>query len=185
LFVLSPKSTYPEDLPTVNWQLIVEVPTAAASLDTTRISLQRSTWEYEYYASANWTDRAPTLVQTLIIESFENSGRIIAVGRESLGLRADYVLKTELREFQALYLDPAPGAPPEIFVRVVAKLVRMPERTIVGSEPFEARITAKKDALDAIVDAFDEALGKVLKRLVIWTLLGGEEIELLMPRRGR
>ena len=37
-------------------------------------------------------------LQTLIIESFENSGRIVAVGRESVGLRADFTLKTELRE---------------------------------------------------------------------------------------
>lgn len=185
LFVLSPKNTFDPDLPTVGWQLIVEVPTAAASLDTTRISLTRTSRETEYYARANWTDRAPILVQTLVVESFENSGRIIAVGRESLGLRADYVLKSELREFQALYLDPTPGAPPEIVVRVIAKLVRMPERQIVGSESFEARVVASEDSLEAVVDAFDVALGKVLKDIVQTTLILGEEIERLMPRRRR
>lgn len=185
LFVLSPKNTFPAGLPTVDWQLIVEIPSAAASLNTTRISLQRSSREYEYYAGSNWTDPAPTLVQTLIVESFENSRRIVAVGRESLGLRADYILKSELREFQAYYLDPAPGAPPEIFVRIVAKLVRMPERSIVGSNSFDARIVATADSLEGVVDAFDGALGKVLKQLVAWTLSGGEEIERQMPRRRR
>lgn len=185
LFVLSPKSTFPEDLPDVDWQLTVEVPTAAANLDTTRISLQRASYEYEYYASANWTDRAPTLVQTMIIESFENSGRIIAVGRQSLGLRADYVLKSELREFQAIYVDSAPGAAPEVHVRLVCRLVKMPDRAIVGAGSFDRKIVAAADTLESVVAAFDEALGKVLKDLVTWALVTGEEIELLGSPRSR
>ena len=181
LFELSPKSTYPEGLPTVDWQLIIEPPTSPAGLDTTRISLKRSAREQEYYARARWTDISTTLVQTLIVESFENSGKIIAVGRESLGLRADFVLKTELREFQALYL----GATPEAHVKIGAKLVKMPERAIVGSESFEARIPATQDNIEAVVDAFDEALGKVLRRLIPWTLVTGDEINRQKPRRRR
>mgnify|MGYP003345153382 CR=1 FL=1 len=49
-------------------------------------------------------------MQTLIIESLENSGKIVAVGRESVGLRADYILQSDLREFQA-ELDSRGGAP--------------------------------------------------------------------------
>ncbi|MEK9661149.1 MAG: ABC-type transport auxiliary lipoprotein family protein [Alphaproteobacteria bacterium] len=185
LFVLSPKSTFPEDLPTVDWQLTVEVPTAAANLDTTRISLQRASYEYQYYASANWTDRAPTLVQTLIIESFENSDRIVAVGRESLGLRADFVLKSELREFQEIYVGQPAGGAPEVHVRLVGRLVQMPQRAIVGAGSFERKIVAASDTLESIVAAFDEALGKVLKDLVVWALVTGEEVELLETRRNR
>jgi cholesterol transport system auxiliary component len=181
LFVLTPKSTFPDDLPTVDWQLIIEIPQAAAGLDTTRISLQRSAKEHEYYARASWTDRAPTLVQTLMVESFENSGKIIAVGRESLGLRADYVIKSELREFQAMYLDE--GLPPEAFIRMGVKLVEMPERSIVGSRTIEARVRAEADTLESIVDAFDDALGKVLKNIVSWTLVTADAIEQQRRRR--
>ena len=181
--MLSPKSTFPDTLPTVGWQLIIEVPTAAAGLDTTRISLQRTSIEHEYYARASWTDRTPTLVQTLMVESFENSGKIIAVGRESLGLRADYIIKSELREFQAVYLDPDPSTPPEAFVRLGTKLVKMPERAIVASRTIEARIRARADTLEAIVEAFDEALGKVLKDLVTWTLTTADGIEKRAPAR--
>ena len=56
---------------------------------------------FDYYALANWTDRAPLMVQGLVVESFENSGRIVAVGREAVGLKPDFVLKIEIREFQA------------------------------------------------------------------------------------
>ena len=63
--------------------------------------------QIEYYARAQWSDRAPQMVQTLMIESFENSQRIIAVGRDVVGLRADFILKSELREFQAEYFNGA------------------------------------------------------------------------------
>ena len=171
LFRLSPKSTFDTDLPTVDWQLVIEEPISPTGLSTTRIPLQRRAVELEYYARANWTDRAPAMVHTLAVESFENSNRIIAVGRESLGLRSDFILKLDLREFQTEYSG---DGPPDAHVRLNAKLVQMPQRTIIGSQRFTRRITAKADTLEDIVEAFDDALGKVLKELVTWTLRSGQ-----------
>jgi cholesterol transport system auxiliary component len=111
------------------------------------------------------------MVQTLIVESFENSRRIVAVGRDVVSLRADFVLSTELREFQAEYFDePSPRA----HVGIIARLVQLPRRAIIGTESFDSSIPAQADTVDAIVAAFDEALGKVLRRLVLWTLKTGE-----------
>ena len=171
LFRLSPKNTFPDGLETVGWQLVIEPPLAPAGLDTTRIALHRAAIELEYYARANWTDLAPAMIQTLVVESFENSGKIVAVGRESLGLRADFVLKLELREFQSEY---ATDGIPNAHVRLNAKLVKMPQRTIIGSDSFEAKVGASADRIEDIIAAFDEALGKALKNLVVWTLQTGQ-----------
>ena len=171
LYRLTPKSTFGTDLPVVHWQLVVETPLADAGIDATRIALQRSPTLLEYYARSTWSDRAPVMVQTLIVESFENSRRIVAVGRDVVSLRADFVLNTELREFQAEYFgDPSPRA----HVNITARLVQLPRRAIIGSKAFESIVPASADTLDAIVAAFDEALGKVLRHLVEWTLLTGE-----------
>ncbi len=171
LYRLTPKSTFAADLPTVEWQLLLEPPLTNASIDTTRIGLQRSSTSVQYYARASWSDRAPQMIQTLMIESFENSERIVAVGRDSVALRADYILKTDLREFQAEYM----GAPnPRVRITVIARLVKMPRRAIIGAEKFETVIEARADTMEAIIAAFDEALGKVLKRLVEWTLITGQ-----------
>lgn len=172
LYRLTPKSTFREDLPTAEWQLVLEPPVAAAGLNTTRIALQRSPTQIEFYARSGWADRAPLMVQTLMIESFENSRKIVSVGRESVGLRADFILKSELRELQAVYYN---GGLPEAWVGLNAKLVQMPRRAIVASQSFEARVTAEADSLSAIVSAFDEASGKVLRRLVAWTLIEGDK----------
>ena len=168
LYTVTPKTSYPETLESVDWQLVVEMPNAATSLDTPRIALQRTPFTLEYYAGSAWTDNAPLMVQTLLIESFESTRSITAVGREGIGLRPDYVLKTDLREFEAIYEEGSPN--PVIWVRINAKVVQMPERRIVSSATFERREASAGTKLPDIVAAFDEALGHVLKRIVLFVL---------------
>jgi cholesterol transport system auxiliary component len=172
LYWLTPKSTFGEDLLPVSFQLTVDQPYAPAALNNQRIALMRSPIQVQYYARANWTDRVPDMVQGLIVESFENSGMISSVGRQSSGLRSTFVLLPEVREFQAEYFDGA--TIPTAHVRVNVKLIKMPDRAIIANESFEASVLAQSDAMDDIVKAFDEALGKCLRNLVRWTLTVGE-----------
>jgi cholesterol transport system auxiliary component len=169
LYTLSPKSTFSQDLPTLSWQLVVELPVSAKSLNTSRIALRHDPLSLEYYKSARWTERAPIMVQTLLVESFENTNRIVAVARKTTDLRADYVLKSDLREFQVEYDG---RGVPVAHVRLNAKLVKMPQRTIIASRTAESEIPAEGADLGNVVAAFDEALGKVLKEIVEWSLKG-------------
>ena len=168
LYTLSPKSTFSAGLPEVRSQLVVEKPIAAGGLETSRIALKSNPLELEYFADVRFTEIAPELVQTLLIESYENTERIVAVGRQAIGLRSGYNLKTELREFQAEYFDGA--SIPNIRVRINAKLVKQTQRTIIASRTFESRIRAADSSFPSVIAAFDEALGKVTKGVVEWTL---------------
>lgn len=172
LFVLSPKSTYDTSLPKVSWQLSVDVPIAEAGINTSRIVVRRSPIRIDYFEGVNWSDIAPRMVQTLMIESFENSQRIVGVGRQNVALRSDYSLISELREFQA---ETVPDGPPRVRVRLNAKLIRLPQRVIVAGTNRESIVIAKGEGIDNIVNAFDEALGNVLKTIVTWSLQAGEK----------
>jgi len=167
LYTVTPKSTFEPDLPAVYWQLTVEAPAAAANLNTGRIAIAMTPTSSDYYAKAAWTDRAPLMVQTRIVDSFENTRKIVAVARESIGIRANYVLQPDLRNFEALYYY---GEPPIVRVRIIAKLVRMPDRQIIGVASFERCVRARADKIPKVVEAFDQALGGVIKQLVSWTL---------------
>ncbi len=171
LYTLTPKSTFRADLPTVDWQLVVNSPRAAGGLDENRIALRKHPTRLQYFAGVRWTDRAPTMVQSLLVESFENSGRIVAVDKQAIGLRSDYDLRTELREFQADYFgDDAPL----VRVRINAKLVKQPRRVIIASKSFEATSKIEGAGMLPIAVAFDDALGKVMKGIVEWTLLSAK-----------
>ncbi len=167
LYTVTPKSTFDPNLPAVYWQLAVEVPAAASNLNTGRIAIAMTPTSSDYYANAAWTDRAPLMVQTRIVDSFENTRKIVAVARESIGIRSNYVLQADLRNFEALYYY---GKPPIVRVRIIAKLVRMPDRQIISVGSFERCVRAGADSVPKVVQAFDQALGSVIKRLVAWTL---------------
>jgi cholesterol transport system auxiliary component len=169
LYVLTPKSTFSGDLPNVEAQLVVEAPIASEGLNTHRIALRDSPLTLDFFANARWTERAPQMVQTLLVESFENTGKIVSVARQGVDLRADYVLKTELREFQAEYASRDEA--PQVWVKLNAKLVRMPARIIVASQTFEARYAAAGTRMNDVILAFDDSLNKVLKKAVVWTMM--------------
>jgi cholesterol transport system auxiliary component len=168
LYRLTPKSTYPPNLPHRSVQLLVDVPLAPAGLDTSRIALSRSPVSIDYFADSEWTDRAPLLVQTAILQSFENSKAITAIDRESVGLRADFILKSEIRHFEAVY-DSSSG-PPETWVAINARLVDPASRDVVAQSSFERHQRASANDVPSIVTAFDEALGGVMKEIVVWTV---------------
>ncbi len=172
LYVLTRKSTFPPDLPTVGQQLLVDVPWAPAQIDTTRVALTRSPTTLDYFANAAWGDRAPLMIQALFIESFEATRKIVGVSRDEAGLRADYILMSELRHFEAVY-PPSSGPedpPPTVFAQVLVRLVRMPDRVIIGETVAERREPAARNGMEVIVEAFDDALGGVMKDIVTWAV---------------
>jgi cholesterol transport system auxiliary component len=168
LYRVTPKSTYPANLPHRPVQMLVDVPLAPAGLDSSRIALSRSAVSIDYFADSEWTDRAPLLVQTALVESFENSGTINAIDRESVGLRADFILKTEIRHFEAVY--DSPNGPPDVWAAINVRLVNPSNRDIVAQSSFERRQRASANDVPNVIAAFDEALGGVMKDIVVWTV---------------
>jgi cholesterol transport system auxiliary component len=170
LYTLTPATNFPPGGSDVAWQLLIDEPASAAALDTERIALSRSPTTVDYFADAAWTDRAPLMVQELLVQSFENSGRIAAVARQSLTLRADYLLRPELRHFEADY---GTAATPEAHVQIAVKLVKASDRTIVASRRFDAKAPAAQNSMPAIVDAFNAAFHQVARQIVDWALAAG------------
>src|SRR5260370_35512186 len=109
LHTVKPKSTFDPNLPDVFWQLTVEEPVAAGNLNTSRIAIAMTPTSSDYYSKTAWSDRLPLMVQTRIVDSFENTHKIVAVSRDSIGPRPTYVLEPRLLDFVAVsfYREPA------------------------------------------------------------------------------
>lgn len=168
LFDLTPKSTYNENLPKVSGHLTIDVPTAAAGLNTARIALKPTPTQFEYFAGARWVAVVPVMTQTLLLESFDNSEKIDVIGLGTYGLRADYGLLVNIREFQAEY--GAEDEPPDVRIGFQARLVTMPRRTDIATTSVVGLATAESRKLSDIVDSFDLAFGRATKDLVDWAV---------------
>lgn len=168
LYQVAPATVFPASLPHVAAQLLIDQPLAPAALDTQRIALTQSPISIDYFADSAWTDRVPAIVQAALVESFENSRAVTALDRESAGLHADFILKTEIRHFEAVY--DSPNAPPEVRIEINARLIKEPQGVIIAQTSVLQRQRAAANDITHIVTAFNAALGAVMRDLVVWTL---------------
>ncbi|HUO87900.1 MAG TPA: ABC-type transport auxiliary lipoprotein family protein [Rhizomicrobium sp.] len=168
LYALDPRVPPARPGPRVHWQLTVALPETPDNLDTDRIVLVQPDNTVDFYANARWPDRIPYLLQSALVEAFESSGRIGAVGRDTEGLRSSYILLTDIRDFHAQY--DAADAPPTIEVRIAAKLLVPSTRQIVQSMVAQAEAKTTQNSVPAVAQAFNTALGDAVGQIVGWTL---------------
>ncbi|WP_170762997.1 ABC-type transport auxiliary lipoprotein family protein [Ruegeria lacuscaerulensis] len=171
LYLLTPKSTFSSSLPRIQKQIVVQEPTATAAVNTDQIAIQPTPLQVQYLPRARWVDRAPLIVQALLVESFENSGKVAAVGRSTVGLRADYVIVPDLREFQGLVVsDVEDTKTVRVEVRMNIKIIDEFEDKIIASDSFREFVVAASDQTPDLVNAFDVALGKTMRDAVEWSV---------------
>jgi len=153
----------------VGWQLSIATPLASDALDTARIVVMSSPGVIEVYPGARWSDSAPALLRNLLVQGFEQSGRIDGVGSDASGLRADYSLSIQLHDFQ---LEVAGGA--RAVIHLQARLLDYTTNRVLAARAFEARAPAAGSDAAAAFGAFEAALGELVPQLVDWTLTQGE-----------
>ncbi|WP_282152106.1 ABC-type transport auxiliary lipoprotein family protein [Ruegeria atlantica] len=171
LYLLTPKSTFSSSLPRVQKQIVVQEPTATAAVNTDQIAIQPTPLQVQYLPRARWVDRAPLIVQALLVESYENSGKVAAVGRSTVGLRADYVIVPDLREFQGFVVSDVEGTKTiRVEVRMNIKIIDEFEDKIIASSSFREVVASASDSTPDLVKAFDDALGRTMRDAVEWSV---------------
>lgn len=141
-------------------QLVVNEPVASLPADSNRIVIRTGTDAVAYLTGAQWADRLPRLVQSRLIETFENARAMKAVGRP--GLAADNVLHTEIRRFE---IDVTRS---EALVEITAKIVNTSGR-IVSADVFSAVVPAPSTEPANATASLDLALSEVMGKIVLWT----------------
>lgn len=172
--VHSPRLSVPaqDEWPTVSWPLVVIKPLASDALDSTRIAVRPQPGTLQVYKGAVWSDPVPDLLQTQLVRAFEDSGRIIAVGRQASGMRGDFALLLDIRQFESVYADPAQA--PAATIEVQAKLLAHPSSRVLASKTFRVAVPASDAKVPAVMAAFDGAMTQAIGEIVGWTLATGQ-----------
>jgi cholesterol transport system auxiliary component len=157
--------------PLVGWQLEVTKPTAARVVDSPRIAVRPAPGELQVYKGATWSQPSTDLIETTVLRGFEDSGKIASVARAGSGIRADYKLVMDLRRFESDY---AGAATPSATIELTAKLMHASEQRIVASRTFLEVRPANGTEVVQVTAAFDQALEKLTRDVVGWTLASGE-----------
>lgn len=123
--------------------------------------------ETAYIAGARWVSPAADLYMESIENAFASQAkRVRLIGPREL-TRGQRSLDIDVRSFEARY--DAPGLAPTIVVTARARLLALPERTVLAEQMFTVEQTATANRVSAIVEAFDLATRDLNTRIVDWT----------------
>lgn len=146
-------------------QILIADPSALKALDSDQIMVRVSPSEIQYLAKSQWSDRLPRMVQSKLVEAFENTGRIGGVGKPGQGLAIDYQLVTDIRTFE---IDTT-GSDRAV-VEISLKLVDDRNGTVRAQKVFSASVPAAGMSSPSYVRALDRAFAEVTGEMVAWTL---------------
>ena len=148
-------------------QVVVAEPVAIQVLEADRILVKDGAGAVSFLGGGQWADRLPRLIQSRLIQTFENASRLKAVSRPGERISADYVLTTEIRAFQ---IEAATG---EAVVTLSVKVVNDRSGRISSARVFTAR--APVGAIDPVnaAQALDKALSVVFLDIVRWAGTAG------------
>jgi cholesterol transport system auxiliary component len=142
--------------------LAVADPTATQALDSERIIVRDGTGAISFLGGAQWADRLTKLVQTRMIQTFENASRIGTVGRPGDRVVADFQLNLDIRTFN---IDSGTS---EAVVEITAKLVNDRSGRVGASRIFSARQPVGAIDGAGAARSLDNALSLVLIDIVRW-----------------
>lgn len=162
MFLLTPASVSAQKAPLAP-ALMVATPGTSAELDTFRIALVRADHRRDYYAGARWPEFLPLVVRDNIAKTLERSKIFAAVSTEETPAGGPYILKTEIRSFEAHYASD--GAPPVIRVRFNFTLRSMPGNKLVSYFDTQAQALATRDSFSALQKAFAEAFASAQAKM--------------------
>ncbi|MQT12071.1 ABC-type transport auxiliary lipoprotein family protein [Segnochrobactrum spirostomi] len=144
-------------------QVLVPAPRALRALATDSIAVKSGAAAISYYPNVLWADQLPNVLQSRVVESFERSGRIHAVGFPGEGLLINYQIPIEIRDFELVS-----GAHSRGVVELSVKILNDANGRVVASRVFRAEVPTSSDTAPAAVKALNAALQQVLNELVPW-----------------
>ena len=129
-YVLAPAPASSAGVARSEMDLSIGRPDLAPGLDTERIAVLKGR-QLDYYRGAQWGGRTTEVVQTLLVDSFEDQQLFRSVTPEQSRVASEYVLDVTVRDFQAEYASDNDA--PTAHVTILGRLIRVTDRQLVDT----------------------------------------------------
>jgi cholesterol transport system auxiliary component len=139
--------------------LRIAEPIAAIDLDSDRILVRTGPQEVATLAGAKWSDRLPLLIQSRLIQTFQNASLLSQVGRR-VSAPGGYELDLDIRTFEV------DAAQSRVKVDLAVKIVAREGGRVVAAQVFAADAPVASLSAPAVTAALDGALAQVMTQIV-------------------
>ncbi len=143
-------------------QMIVPQPTAIFQLDSQNILFRAKKDDAPLPPGARWADNLTRLMQSKVVQSFENAGYLGSVSQNADVVTAEFQLLIDIRNFQII-TTPEPTADVEYSAKIADT-----NGKILGAKLFKATAPAKSTESGPAVEALNAAFHESATELVTW-----------------
>lgn len=149
-----------------NTQLLVPTPTALKALDSENIVVSSAPGSIEYLKGAQWGDRLTNIVQSRLVQAYENTGVFGGIGRPGDGLAINYQILTDVRMFGIQ----AYASPKLAVVELAVRLMNDKSGEVRATRVFRTAIPVSGTTNAAYVKALNAAFERAASEIVSWTV---------------
>jgi len=139
--------------------LKVVVTSLAPGLDEPGIATRLPGQRLDYLAGARWAEELSVLLESALVESFQDSGRLRSVQGDLGRFRATHTLVIEVRRFEADYSG---GGLPVAQVELSATLGRASDRRVLTSFTASAGESVAENRQSSVVAALNTAFNRAV-----------------------
>ena len=139
--------------------LKVVVTSLAPGLDEPGIATRLPGQRVDYLAGARWAEELSVLLESALVESFQDSGRLRSVQGDLGRFRATHTLVIEVRRFEADYSG---GGLPVAQVELSATLGRASDRRVLTSFTASAGESVAENRQSSVVAALNTAFNRAV-----------------------
>lgn len=163
VFNLAAPTKFPDVTKVPTGQLVIAEPEVLGALFNDEFSIETPEGVRDETIKGKWPDTLSRVLQTRIVQSFENANYLDVVGKTPDTFQANYQLLIDVRNFRVVTAA-APYAEITFGAKIVAE-----DGKILGAKIFRANIpTEIKDAATAAA-GLNAAFGQAVTELVTWT----------------
>lgn len=144
-------------------QLLIPEPDILGKLFNDEIQVRAAPGTAAASFEAKWPDTLSRVLQSRIIQSFENAKYLNVIGRQPEGLVVNYQLLIDLRRFQ-VSASPNPVADISFSAKIISE-----SGQILGARIFDVTVPASVADEATVAASLNDAFGKAATELVVWT----------------
>ncbi len=146
--------------------LRILMPQGAPGLETDKIALRKADQQLDYYADARWSGTLPAVLQSKLVQIFDNAKQLDSVSNDLVAVNQDYSLLVEIQDFQIEY----PRNVPVAHIGLTTKLIEAQSNKIITTVIYSDKQPSTANTIQDVVKALDTAYQRVSSKIVKDTL---------------
>lgn len=133
--------------------LRILMPQITPGLETEKIAVRKGDNQLDYYNGVRWAGNVPSLVQSLLVQGFDATGRVQSVSNDLVAVKQGYHVLIEVRDFQA----EDKNGHTQAHLAMAVKLIDANKNTIILTRFYNETENAAAEIMPEIAAAFDRA----------------------------